>query len=43
VIDDWRAYHLSAPPRGYQWVNVGPDFVLVNVVSGVVFQVQIGG
>lgn len=42
VIDDWRAYRLSPPPRGYQWVGVGGDYFLVAVPTGVVFQVVIG-
>lgn len=25
VVNDWRGHHLSAPPRGQQWVQVGSD------------------
>lgn len=39
VIDDWRGYHLSPPPRGYQWVGVGGDHLLVQIGSGLVLQV----
>ncbi|MCP3017507.1 RcnB family protein [Cupriavidus basilensis] len=42
VIDDWHAYRLSPPPRGYQWVGVGGDYFLVAIPTGVVFQVVIG-
>ncbi len=42
VIDDWRSYRLSPPPRGYQWVGVGGDYFLVAIPTGVVFQVVIG-
>jgi len=28
VVDDWRAHRLSAPPRGYHWVQVGGDYVV---------------
>ncbi|WP_432257723.1 RcnB family protein [Cupriavidus sp. TMH.W2] len=42
VIDDWRAYRLSPPPRGYQWVGIGGEYFLVAVPTGVVFQVVIG-
>ncbi|RMX03627.1 hypothetical protein D8I35_16625 [Corticibacter populi] len=38
VVDNWRAYHLSAPPRGHQWVQVGSDFVLIAVASGIITQ-----
>ncbi|AIO34325.1 RcnB family protein [Burkholderia pseudomultivorans] len=39
VVDDWRGYHLSPPPRGYHWVGVGGDYLLVQIGSGVVLRV----
>ncbi|MGS0895541.1 RcnB family protein [Burkholderia stagnalis] len=39
VVDDWRGYHLSAPPRGYQWVGIGGDYLLVQIGSGLVLRV----
>jgi len=36
VVRDWRYFHLAPPPRGYEWVQVGPDFVLVAVASGLI-------
>lgn len=38
VVDDWRGHHLSAPPRGYHWVQTGGDYLLVAVASGVILQ-----
>jgi Ni/Co efflux regulator RcnB len=38
VVNDWRAHHLHAPPRGYQWVQVGSDYVLVAVATGIIAQ-----
>jgi Ni/Co efflux regulator RcnB len=38
VVNDWRAHHLSAPPRGYHWVQTGGDFVLVAVATGIILQ-----
>lgn len=38
VVDDWRGHHLSAPPRGYHWVQVGPDYVLVAIATGIILQ-----
>ncbi|MBP2558870.1 Ni/Co efflux regulator RcnB [Neorhizobium galegae] len=35
-IRDYRRYRLSAPPRGYHWVKVDNDFLLVGVASGVI-------
>jgi Ni/Co efflux regulator RcnB len=36
VINDYRAYHLSAPPYGYRYVQSGNDIVLVAIVSGII-------
>jgi Ni/Co efflux regulator RcnB len=35
-VDDWRSHHLSAPPRGYHWVQAGSDYVLAAVATGVI-------
>ena len=42
VVNDWRGHHLSAPPRGYHWVQNGSDYLLVAVVSGVIAQIILG-
>ncbi|RYF33888.1 MAG: hypothetical protein EOO26_06485 [Comamonadaceae bacterium] len=42
VVDDWRGQRLSAPPRGYQWVGVGGDFVLAAVATGIIAQIIAG-
>lgn len=39
VVDHWRDHHLSAPPRGYHWVQVGADYALVAVATGIIAQV----
>ena len=36
VVDDWRSHHLYAPPRGYQWVQAGGDYVLVAIATGII-------
>ena len=36
VVNDWRGHHLSAPPRGHQWVQVGGDYVLMAVATGLI-------
>ncbi|MRX09875.1 hypothetical protein GJ697_18715 [Pseudoduganella sp. FT25W] len=36
VVDDWRGHHLSAPPRGYHWVQTGGDYVLVAITTGII-------
>lgn len=42
VVDDWRGHRLSAPPRGYQWVQTGGDYVLVAVATGLIAQLLLG-
>lgn len=39
VVENWRGYRLSPPPRGYHWVQLGADFVLVAIASGVIMQI----
>ena len=36
VVNDWRGRHLTAPPRGYHWVQTGGDYVLVAIATGVI-------
>ncbi len=38
VVNDWRGHHLSAPPRGYHWVQSGGDYLLVAITTGVILQ-----
>ena len=33
---DYRTYHLSAPPRGYEWRSVDGNYVLAAVATGIV-------
>lgn len=42
VVNDWRGHRLSAPPRGYQWVQNGPDYLLVAIATGVIAQLILG-
>jgi Ni/Co efflux regulator RcnB len=43
VVDDWRGHHLSAPPRGYQWVQTGGDYVLVAIATGLIASILLNG
>ena len=38
VVNDWHGHGLSAPPRGYHWVQTGSDYVLVAIATGVILQ-----
>lgn len=36
-VNDWRAYRLAPPPRGYRWVRpVDGHFLLVAIATGVI-------
>lgn len=43
VVEDWRGHRLSAPPRGYHWVQTGGDYVLVAIATGVILQLLLMG
>ncbi|GAA4340905.1 hypothetical protein GCM10023144_41030 [Pigmentiphaga soli] len=36
VVNDWHARRLYRPAPGYQWVQVGADYLLVAIASGVI-------
>jgi Ni/Co efflux regulator RcnB len=38
VVEDWQGHGLRRPPRGHHWVQVGPDYVLVAVTTGIIME-----
>lgn len=38
IVNDWRGHQLTAPPRGYQWVQSGSDYLLVAIATGIIAQ-----
>lgn len=42
VVNNWREHRLSAPPRGYQWVQTGSDYVLAAIGTGIILQLFLG-
>lgn len=36
MVSHWEEHHLRRPPRGYEWVQVGGDYVLVAIASGII-------
>jgi Ni/Co efflux regulator RcnB len=36
-VDDYWNFRLYAPPRGYRWVRVDNDVLLVAIATGIVF------
>jgi Ni/Co efflux regulator RcnB len=41
VVNDWRGHRLHAPPRGYHWVQVGGDYVLAAIATGIILQLML--
>jgi Ni/Co efflux regulator RcnB len=41
VVDDWRNHRLSSPPRGYHWVQMGGDYVLIAITTGIILDLLI--
>jgi len=41
LADDWL-FGLEIPPAGYEWVRVGADAMLLNIVTGEILQVEYG-
>ncbi len=40
VVNDWHRHNrLYAPQRGYQWVQVGTDYALVAIATGIIANV----
>lgn len=35
-VTDWGHHHLHRPPRGHVWVQVGGDYVLMAVATGII-------
>lgn len=42
VVSNWRGHRLAAPQRGYHWVQVGPDYVLAAIATGVIANLVLG-
>jgi Ni/Co efflux regulator RcnB len=38
VVNDWRSHNLRSPPRGHHWVQIGGDYVLVAIATGVIVE-----
>jgi Ni/Co efflux regulator RcnB len=42
IVNDYYAYRLRPPPRGYHWVRIDNDVVLAAIASGLVVQAVYG-
>jgi Ni/Co efflux regulator RcnB len=41
VVEDWRRHRLPPPPRGHRWVQVGAQYALVAIPTGVIVNLVI--
>ncbi len=39
VVNDYRTYQLAPPQRNQQWVQVGGDYVLIGIATGLIASV----
>lgn len=39
VVEDWRGHGLRTPPRGYQWVQSGADYILIGMATGLILDI----
>lgn len=39
VVSDWRRHRLHQPRYGHHWVQVGTDYALVAIATGIIAQV----
>ena len=35
-VNDWHGHGLSAPPYGHHWVQIGPDYALIAIATGLI-------
>ncbi|MBS7535280.1 RcnB family protein [Ancylobacter sonchi] len=36
VVRDYGRYRLAPPPRGYNWVRVNNEYLLIGITSGII-------
>lgn len=41
VVGDWRGHRLNAPPRGYQWIQYGGDYLLIAIGTGLIANIVV--
>jgi Ni/Co efflux regulator RcnB len=43
VVNDYYSYRLRPPPRGYHWVRVNNEYLLVAIATGLIFDIIANG
>lgn len=41
VVENWRIHHLRQPPRGHQWVQIGANYALVAITTGMIVDLAV--
>ena len=41
-VVDYHVHHLPPPPRDHRWVQVGADYVLIAVATGLIANIILG-
>ena len=41
-VRDYRRYRLSAPPRGYRWVRIDNDYLMISIAGNVISNIISG-
>jgi Ni/Co efflux regulator RcnB len=41
-VRDYRRYRLAPPPRGYRWVQVNNDYLMISIAGGVISNIITG-
>ena len=42
AVNSWQSHRLHAPAHGQQWVQVGTDYALIAIATGVIAQLVLG-
>ncbi|KAF7277676.1 hypothetical protein GWI33_021774 [Rhynchophorus ferrugineus] len=42
-VSDWHKHDLREPPKGYRWVNIDGEYILVSVITGIIASILLGG
>lgn len=42
VVNNYYSYRLPPPPRNHEWVQVGADYVLIAIATGLIAQIVLG-
>ncbi|WP_439710982.1 RcnB family protein [Brucella anthropi] len=41
-MNNYSGYKLRKPPRGYHWVKVNNDYMLISIATGIISSIVAG-